>query len=632
MTEEQWGELVRRLEPQARANPRAYGRKVALLGALGYGFLAVSLLVLTALIALVVWGAIAGTVALLKFIIPIGAVALVILRSLAVKLDPPEGIPLREDQAPDLFRMITEVNERVRGPKIHDVIVNGDLNAGVVQIPRRGGIFGQRNYLVLGLPYMQALSPEEFRAVIAHELGHLSKDHGRFGAWIYRIQMTWWQLLRALEEKGHWGSGIFRRFFRWYAPYFEAYSYPLRRAHEFEADQAAAEAAGARPAATSLLAGAIAGRYLDEEYWPQVFRRADDEREPPSAFAPMREHLSSVRAHTKANTWVQQELTRTGEPHDTHPTTAERIRQLGLDPEEILRSATTNGGAQRQTAAQAYLGTAETNIAEQIDQDWHRAVGRAWFERYHEAQRLKSDLEELDQRASSADLSLEDAYKRADLTEAFRSADAALPLYRAVLEREPGHAPAHFAIGRILLAQKDDAGLTHLERAMEADPEAVLPACETAFFYLKEQGLDEEAERFRARGEKQLDTFARASEERGSVTAEDRLLPHELPNDVVENLRSQLARYEEVDRAYLVRKDLRHLADEYPLYVVGIVRPYGRRTLWRQAKDPEDQPSLAQRLASELKLPVDFLVVVPGPRSKLNKRFAAVSGAEMYRR
>jgi hypothetical protein len=47
VTEEQWGRLVRRLEPEARANPQAYARKVALLGTLGYVFLGAALLALT---------------------------------------------------------------------------------------------------------------------------------------------------------------------------------------------------------------------------------------------------------------------------------------------------------------------------------------------------------------------------------------------------------------------------------------------------------------------------------------------------------------------------------------------------------------------------------------------------------
>ena len=95
MTSEQWAALVRRLEPEARKDPKGYGRKVALFGALGYAFIGLSLVVLVALAVLVVAGALAGPALLLKLLIPIGALGLLILRSLSVGIDPPEGLELK---------------------------------------------------------------------------------------------------------------------------------------------------------------------------------------------------------------------------------------------------------------------------------------------------------------------------------------------------------------------------------------------------------------------------------------------------------------------------------------------------------------------------------------------------------
>ena len=166
MTNEQWDALVRRLESQARENPRGYGRKVVLLGALGYVFLAASLLALAALGALVVVLAIKGPGILLKLLLPIGALAWVIVRSIPVRFEAPRGASIRRQDAPELFGMLDDVKKRVRGPKLHAVLVDDELNASVVQIPRLAGLLGQRNILVLGLPYMQALSADELRAVV----------------------------------------------------------------------------------------------------------------------------------------------------------------------------------------------------------------------------------------------------------------------------------------------------------------------------------------------------------------------------------------------------------------------------------------------------------------------------------
>src|SRR4030095_76692 len=122
------------------------------------------------------------------------------------------------------YDLVREVETAVQSPHVHHIILTDDFNAAVVQIPRLGVFGWQKNYLLVGLPLMQALSPAQFRAVIAHELGHLSGNHGRFAGWIYRVRLTWVQLLTRLQQEGRHGSFIFERFINWYAPFFNAYS------------------------------------------------------------------------------------------------------------------------------------------------------------------------------------------------------------------------------------------------------------------------------------------------------------------------------------------------------------------------------------------------------------------------
>ena len=336
MDDERWQALVRRLEPQARARPVAYRRKVVLLAILGYAFIASLLLVLLGFAAVVVYLALTGTVILLlKLLIPIGGVFFVIARSLYVKFEPPGGVRLKRDQVPELFRMIEDVRRSIQGPQIHEVRVNGDTNAGVVQVPRAGGIFGSRNYLVIGLPYLLALTAQELRAVVAHELGHLSKAHGRFGAFVYRVRETWFNLLHGLARRESMWTSLVRRFFVWYVPYFNAYTMPLARAHEFEADDAAAEAAGKEATGASLVKGTFAARWAHETYWPGVFKRALDQPAPPeTAFAPMAAEIADMQGGTNIDSWYRQLLEVETDPSDSHPTacSAASLGQAALGP------------------------------------------------------------------------------------------------------------------------------------------------------------------------------------------------------------------------------------------------------------------------------------------------------------
>jgi Zn-dependent protease with chaperone function len=628
VTAEQFEALVRRLEPEARANPTRYARVVALLAGLGYAFIALALASLVALAGVVVALAIAGPGILLKLLVPIGALAWVIVRSLAVKIEPPEGIRLRREDVPELFRMIDEVNAQVEGPKVHEVLVNGDLNAGVVQNPRLGGLFGHKNYLVIGLPYAQALSPEEFRAVIAHELGHLSKRHGRFGSWVYRVRVTWSQLLNALEARRSWATAVFRRFFEWYAPYFNAYTFPLIRAHEFEADEAAARAAGARPAATALVTAAVADRFLAHEYWPRIFDRVADHHEPPrTAFAPMRDELVTAKAHEDAQAWVEDELARPADVTDTHPSLEDRIRHLGFAPEDVVAAARSDGPGSRRTAAQAYLGDRETDLAEALDRDWHESVRPHWEARHQELREARHALADLEERARDDELPLDDARAHAQLTAELKGAEEAFPLFQRVLAREPGDPSSSFAVGQILLGRGDEAGLEHLDRAMEGDPDAVLPASESAYHFLKKRGRDEDAERYRRRGQGRYDELELAREERAAVATGGDFHPHELPDEAVEAVRAQLAERKDVKTAYLVRRTMGHLDDEWPLYVVFVVP---RRKLW--APLGGERNKLVERIAAELELPFTFWVVSPSAFSTQPSRLRKIPGAGIYRR
>lgn len=624
MDDERWEALVRRLEPKARENPAGYRRKVLALAALGYAFIATLLIVLLGLGALVAVLALKGSALLLKLLIPIGALFLVIARSLWVKLDAPDGLPLKRGDAPKLFEMIDDIRGRIRGPRVHKVLVDGEANAGIVQIPRAGGLLGSRNYLVLGLPYLKALSADEFSAVVAHELGHLSRSHGRFGAFVYRVRATWFQLLEGLERRKSLWTGLVRRFFVWYVPYFNAYTLPLARAHEFEADDAAAEVAGREPAASSLVKGMLAGRWVHESYWPKIYERALHEPTPPrAAFAPMLQEIEQVSRSDDVDRWYRQMLEVETDVFDTHPSVAERLAHFGLDPPEVLRLARQDAGP---SAASTYLGDAEADVVAAVDRAWYDDMTPVWEQQHAEAQGAKAKLDLLETRDT---LSPEETLERAQLTETFRDPDQALALYRELVDTD-NDSPARFAIGRLLLEREDDEGLRWLDEAMERDPEAVLPACQIAYLYLSEHDRDEQAQAYHRRAEQQVDVLERATNERSEVSVEDTLEPPGLDAELLEGLRQKIAWHDEVVAAYLIRKRTQHFDDTHPFYVLAVVPKSSFRTAWKEGDD--DAESLEERVARDISLPGEHIVVKVDQKSPLAQHFAQIDGARVFER
>src|SRR6185312_13629182 len=285
--------------------------------------------------ALIVWGAAVSHMLLLLGKIGWALLVLIylVLRAMWVRLEPPQGRVLTSRAFPALFRLIEELRAKGRAPRVDRVLLTGDFNAAIVQHPRFGIFGGTRNYLLLGLPLMQSLSPAEFRAVVAHEFGHLSGAHGRFGAWIYRLRTGWARLLSALQAHNHWGSALFTRFFNWYAPLFGAYSFVQARQQEYEADRMSVAAVGREATASALLRVNMQGEFLAETFWPAIFKRADADPAPPmSPFSILGPSLKLRDPTATPDRTLARALAQRTGYGDTHPCLADRLKAIAVEP------------------------------------------------------------------------------------------------------------------------------------------------------------------------------------------------------------------------------------------------------------------------------------------------------------
>jgi Zn-dependent protease with chaperone function len=624
VTDADFAALIERLEAVSRTAPGRYRRRVALLGLLGYAY--VGAVVLAALAALGLVGYLMlsghGRAVLAKTGWALIGLVYAVARGMWVRLSPPEGIPLTRAQVPALFEVIDELRRRVRAPRVHQVLLDHRFNAAVFQAPRLGVLGWHKNYLVLGLPLLQALSLQRFRAVLAHEFGHLSRAHGRTGAWVYRARVGWMRLVEQMERQQHWSGFVFRRFFRWYAPYFSAYSFVQARAQEYEADRSAAEVAGTREVADALLDLSLKGALLEECFWPEVWKQADHKPEPSvQPFASMSEALASPLDGAAARHWLEHALSLRTTPADTHPCLDERL--------SALKAAPRIPPAAERSAAAALLGRALPALAADLDRSWADLAAPHWRERFDTVQQSSRRLADLDERAAREALPLDAEWQRARLREEIEGAEAALPLYRGVLERDPGHVSARFALGRILLTRDDDRGLELLEAVCGADEDAILPACRLAHDFLRRRGRDREAESYRQRALARRDTLERAAAER-VVKLDDRYLHHGLPSEAVAALRRKLAAHAEVAEAYLVRRDVQ-VHPERPFFVLG-AKQKGTFAAWLRRDQRQRDLALQEELARSLRGSGDISVVVLNHRPRRHWRiFTQVQGSQILR-
>ncbi len=256
----------------------------------------------------------------------------------------PPGPALFRENNPRLFDAIDSVAAATGQAPPAEVFLVNDVNAWVTH---RGGMMGigSRRVMGVGLPLLEALSVEEFTAVLAHEFGHYSSGDVALGPWIYKTRAAMERTLQGLEGRA------LQKIFVVYGTLFMRLTRAVSRQQEFLADQTAARVAGAAHVARSLQkAPAVEAAF--NGYWEQEVVPVLQAGFLPSIASGFQAFLSSdavVRRCREISAAARTEG-KAGE-FDTHPSLAERLAALGTSVE--IPAGTVD------TSASGLLGDAE---------------------------------------------------------------------------------------------------------------------------------------------------------------------------------------------------------------------------------------------------------------------------------
>jgi Zn-dependent protease with chaperone function len=628
VTRQEFEVLARKLEKTAASQMATYRAKVLLLAMAGYFYIFLILAVIVAALLLLVGGTLSQgrpSAGILKLAVPLGLLGFTVLRALWVRWPDPEGIPLSPAQAPKLFSEIEAIRKKLSAPRVHRIFIDDRFNAAMEQRPLLGVFGWPQGQMYVGLPLMLALSPAEFRAVLAHEMGHLSGNHGRLSGWIYRIRRTWMQLLQRLEEEDRWGSAVFTKFFGWYAPFLNAYSFVLARAQEYEADQSAGEIAGRDTAATALMTVDVRAKFLEDGFWRKLWKSANDSPTPPeNLYVQQSAALQERFSPESVRRWVRQSLSVNTGYVDTHPSLSDRVRALGVNISESEWASRINS-VNTPSAAEEMLGPSLETWFKRFQSRWHSAVAQGWKERHKEVQELRERLANLRAKGESSALAEEERWEAARLSSDLEGDEAALPLYQELARANADHVSANFEVGRILLLRGEAGGMEYLERAMKGDPDCTYTACAIAEQYMREQGRAADAELYYKRALEFLDVSDEAEKERQNITADDTFMAHDLSADVLKQAQDELRRHNRLEKAFLVRKSVKYLPQK-GAYALGIVPARA----WYQFSKKDEDAFLLNRIAQETPLPAGTYVILLNQNKKLKAKMESVAGAKIY--
>ncbi len=167
--------------------------------------------------------------------------------------------------------------------------------------------------------------------------------------------------------------------------------------------------------------------------------------------------------------------------------------------------------------------------------------------------------------------------KRALLIEQVRGPDDAIVELLALAEAHRDHAATRFGLGRLLIThRRDDAGIEHLERAMELDVDTVEPSCHLLHGHFRSTNRHERAEEVVKRFDAHQKLLEKAEAERATLDLRDVLLPHDLPPEEIARIVEALSPIKGVVRIYLALKKTR-LLPQKPAYCLVLEH---RRSWW----------------------------------------------------
>lgn len=284
-----------------------------------------------------------------------------------------------------------------------------------------------------------------------------------------------------------------------------------------------------------------------------------------------------------------------------------------------------NADAKAQSAASFYLPELPDDFLPVLNRLWRERIAPTWSESHNQLQKAQKRLTELDQQATNRSLTLDERWERVTLLGQVEDDNAALPSLEAILSDSPEHVQAHFAVGAILVEQRNPAGVEHLEKAMQLEPATIGHASTVLSGFYFDQGNKALAEEFSKRAAEHFEKERKQQEKALNFSADDRFIPHGLDDKAVSELQAQLKSVHGLQEAYLVRKVLED--SDVSLYVLAATAGF----TWRNGENAKHIDALFGELMKvrDLPGPIVFLSL-DGLHGYLINKLRAVPGAQLF--
>ncbi len=155
-------------------------------------------------------------------------------------------------------------------------------------------------------------------------------------------------------------------------------------------------------------------------------------------------------------------------------------------------------------------------------------------------------------------LSLDELWQLAALTEEVTPDEDCLPLYVQYSKRQPDDAFAEFVIGRLLLAHNDDAGIDKMMQAIGKQPQLKSGAYDCLIQFYRKRNDQQAAKFWQEQAERLADINKAAALERQDISANDPFVRPDSHVDIDNLFTHKIMKIKGLKHVWLAEKQMRY--------------------------------------------------------------------------
>lgn len=281
-----------------------------------------------------------------------------------LKFPLPTGLTISEELFPEFFKLVEELKEEFKNPKIDNIIVRDHYEVRIIKTPRTGLPFLTKRTLIIGMPVLLTMPPLYFRALLARKIGQLSAKHTPVTSWLYYLNDIWPQFKTSSKKSKNAFTKILSYFFQFYTPIYQTMLKPLMQEEELEADSYGMDVINGHDMVECLIYDETVTNYLKTKYWPSIYQMAKRSKTPEFLpFSQMTKVIKTGITNEVISKTIQDSLNDEANNPAHIPSLKKRLNHLGqvkaITPKPL-----------NQTAAELLLGANLGKAIQLFDKRW----------------------------------------------------------------------------------------------------------------------------------------------------------------------------------------------------------------------------------------------------------------------